>query len=150
MHVTWKGEDYVAVFEHAQLTNPQMNWSLGILIPASIIDSPINNAITTAIIVAFVIIGLIALITYFASAKVTQPLVEMRNAMAEIAHGDGDLTKRLEVKSNDEIGALAIEFNTFTDKLRSLLKDTAANTKAVSDAADHLRDVSHATSKLCT
>jgi len=136
-----------------------MNWSLGILIPASIIDSPINNAITTAIIVAFVIIGLIALITYFASAKVTQlityfasakvtqPLVEMRNAMAEIAHGDGDLTKRLEVKSNDEIGALAIEFNTFTDKLRSLLKDTAANTKAVSDAADHLRDVSHATSK---
>ncbi|MEC9481021.1 MAG: methyl-accepting chemotaxis protein, partial [Pseudomonadota bacterium] len=147
VHVTWKGEDYVAVFEHAQLTNPQMNWSLGILIPASIIDSPINNAITTAIIVAFVIIGLIALITYFASAKVTQPLVEMRNAMAEIAHGDGDLTKRLEVKSNDEIGALAIEFNTFTDKLRSLLKDTAANTKAVSDAADHLRDVSHATSK---
>ena len=136
VHVTWKGEDYVAVFEHAQLTNPQMNWSLGILIPASIIDSPINNAITTAIIVAFVI-----------SAKVTQPLVEMRNAMAEIAHGDGDLTKHLEVKSNDEIGALAIEFNTFTDKLRSLLKDTAANTKAVSDAADHLRDVSHATSK---
>ena len=146
VHVTWKGEDYVAVFEHAQLTNPQMNWSLGILIPASIIDSPINNAITTAIIVAFVIIGLIALITYFASAKVTQPLVEMRNAMAEIAHGDGDLTKRLEVKSNDEIGALVIEFNTFTDKLRSLPKDTA-NTKAVSDAADHLRDVSHATSK---
>ncbi|MDY6976168.1 MAG: methyl-accepting chemotaxis protein [Pseudomonadota bacterium] len=147
VNVTWKGEDYVAVFEHAKLTHPQMNWSLGILIPASIIDSPISNAITTAIIVAIVIIGLIALITYFASAKVTQPLVEMRNAMAEIAHGDGDLTKRLEVTSNDEIGALAVEFNTFTDKLRSLLKDTAANTKAVSDAADHLRDVSQATSK---
>lgn len=147
VHVTWKGEDYVAVFEHAQLTNPQMNWSLGILIPASIIDSPINNAITTAIIVAFVIIGLIALITYFASAKVTQPLVEMRNAMAEIAHGDGDLTKRLEVKSNDEIGALAVEFNTFTDKLRALLLDTATSTKAVSDAADHLRDVSRSTSR---
>ena len=147
VNVTWKGEDYVAVFEHAKLTHPQMNWSLGILMPASIIDSPINNAITTAIIVAIVIIGLIALITYFASAKVTQPLVEMRNAMAEIAHGDGDLTKRLEVKSNDEIGALAVEFNTFTDKLRSLLKDTAANTKTVSDAADHLRDVSQATSK---
>ncbi|NQY19599.1 MAG: methyl-accepting chemotaxis protein [Alteromonas sp.] len=146
-HVTWKGEEYVAVFEHATLTSPQMNWSLGILIPASIINTPISNAITTAIIVAIVIIALIAVITYFASAKVTQPLVEMRNAMAEIAHGDGDLTKRLEVKSNDEIGALAVEFNTFTDKLRVLLKDTAASTKAVSDAADHLRDVSHATSQ---
>jgi methyl-accepting chemotaxis protein len=145
--VVWKGEEYVAVFEHAALDTPQMNWSLGILIPASIINTPINTAITTATVVAFVIIGLIALITYIASAKVTKPLAEMRSAMAEIARGDGDLTKRLEVKSNDEIGALAIEFNTFTDKLRDLLKDTALSTKAVSDAADHLRDVSHATSQ---
>lgn len=145
--VVWKGEEYVAVFEHAALDAPQMNWSLGILIPASIINTPINTAITTATVVAFVIIGLIALITYIASAKVTKPLAEMRSAMAEIARGDGDLTKRLEVKSNDEIGALAIEFNTFTDKLRDLLKDTALSTKAVSDAADHLRDVSHATSQ---
>lgn len=147
VQVTWKGEEYVAVFEHAKLAHPQMNWSLGILIPASIINTPINHAITTATVVAIVIIALIALITYLASAKVTQPLVEMRSAMAEIAHGDGDLTKRLEVKSNDEIGALAVEFNTFTDKLRGLLKDTATSTKAVSDAADHLRDVSHATSQ---
>ncbi|WP_334012825.1 methyl-accepting chemotaxis protein [Alteromonas sp. S167] len=145
--VVWKGEEYVAVFEHAALDTPQMNWSLGILIPASIINTPINTAITTATVVAFVIIGLIALITYIASAKVTKPLAEMRSAMAEIARGDGDLTKRLEVKSNDEIGALAVEFNTFTDKLRDLLKDTALSTKAVSDAADHLRDVSHATSQ---
>ena len=147
VHLTWKGEDYVAVFEHAKLDVPQMNWALGILIPASIVNDPINSAITTAIIVAALIIALIAIITYIASAKITQPLVEMRNAMSEIANGDGDLTKRLEVKSKDEIGALAVEFNTFTDKLRALLQDTANSTKAVSDAADHLRDVSKATSR---
>lgn len=144
--VIWQGEEYVAVFRHAKLDNPTMDWSLGILIPASIIAAPINNAISTAVIVALAIICLIALITYVASAKITQPLTKMRVAMADIASGDGDLTKRLDITSKDEIGALAVEFNRFTDKLRGLLTETALNTKAVSDAADHLRDVSQSTS----
>jgi methyl-accepting chemotaxis protein len=145
--VTWRGEAYFAVFEHAKLESPEMNWSVGILVPASVINTPINTAMTTAAVVAFVIIGLIVLITYLASVKVTRPLREMRNAMSEIANGDGDLTKRLEVNSNDEVGALAVEFNTFTDKLRALLRDTASNTRMVAEAAVHLRDVSQATSK---
>lgn len=145
-NVTWRGVDYVAIYRHARIDTPQMDWSVGILVPASIINAPINNAITTAIIVAFVIISLIAAITYFASAKITQPLTRMRNAMSEIASGDGDLTKRLDIHSKDELGALANEFNRFTDKLRVLLTDTAENTKAVSTAADHLRDVSQSTS----
>ncbi|WP_338454154.1 methyl-accepting chemotaxis protein [uncultured Alteromonas sp.] len=144
--VIWQGEEYVAVFRHAKLDNPTMDWSLGILIPASIIAAPINSAISTAVIVALAIICLIALITYVASAKITQPLTKMRVAMADIASGDGDLTKRLDITSKDEIGALAVEFNRFTDKLRGLLTETALNTKAVSDAADHLRDVSQSTS----
>jgi methyl-accepting chemotaxis protein len=146
VNVTWRGVDYVAIYRHASIDTPQMDWSVGILVPASIINAPINNAITTAIIVAMVIISLIAAITYFASAKITQPLTRMRNAMSEIASGDGDLTKRLEIHSKDELGALANEFNRFTDKLRVLLTDTAENTKAVSSAADHLRDVSQSTS----
>lgn len=146
VEVTWKGKEYVAFFRHANLTSPHMDWSLGILIPASIIDGPIEGAITTAIIIALIIIILIALITFIASAKITTPLVNMRYAMAEIARGEGDLTKRLTVHSNDEIGALAQEFNTFTDKLRHLLKETALNTQAVAEAAAHLRDVSQNTS----
>lgn len=146
VNVTWRGVDYVAIYRHARIDTPQMDWSVGILVPASIINAPINNAITTAIIVAIVIIALIAAITYFASAKITQPLTRMRRAMSEIASGDGDLTKRLDIDSKDELGALANEFNRFTDKLRELLTDTAENTKAVSSAADHLRDVSQSTS----
>lgn len=145
--VMWRGEEYVAVYQHASIESPKMDWTLGILVPASIIDAPIQTATRTAAIVAFIIISLIAAITFFASAKITLPLTRMRTAMAEIASGDGDLTKRLDIDSKDEIGALANEFNLFVDKLRALLKDTADNTKAVSDAAEHLRDVSQNTSK---
>ena len=143
--VTWRGESYFAVYEHAALEEPVMDWSLGILIPASLIDEPINEAITSATIMSVIIILIIAAITFVAGSRITRPILEMKEAMAEIASGDGDLTKRLEIKSNDEIGALAAEFNRFTDKLRKLLQQTATHTTAVAEAAAHLRDVSQKT-----
>ncbi|MEW9797512.1 methyl-accepting chemotaxis protein [Alteromonas sp. CYL-A6] len=144
--VTWRGESYIAVFRHASLDNPKMDWTLGILIPESLITDPINSAITTATLVSVVIIAIIALITYLAGSRITRPIIKMKAAMAEIANGDGDLTKRLDIESNDEIGELAGEFNRFTDKLRDLLQQTATHTSAVADAAAHLRDVSQDTS----
>ncbi|MCU7555048.1 methyl-accepting chemotaxis protein [Alteromonas sp. ASW11-19] len=144
--VTWRGQDFYAVYEHAKLDSPTMDWSLGILIPASLITDPINEAITSAAILSLVIILIIAAITYTVGARITRPILKMRDAMAEIASGDGDLTKRLEITSNDEVGALAAEFNRFTDTLRDLLRQTASHTEAVADAAAHLRDVSHSSS----
>ncbi len=147
VELTWQGQDYIAVYKHAKLDVPLMDWTLGILVPVSIISEPISNAITSAVFAAIIIIVLIALITFWASAKVTKPILKMRDAMAEIASGDGDLTKRLDIHREDEIGALAHEFNRFTDKLRDLLKETATHTRAVAEAAAHLSSVSQNTNK---
>ncbi|MCW8107653.1 methyl-accepting chemotaxis protein [Alteromonas ponticola] len=145
VELQWQGKPYMAVFKHASLDVPKMDWTLGVLVPASIISDPISDAITSAVVTAVIIIALIALITYWASSKVTRPILKMRDAMAEIANGDGDLTKRLDIHRDDEIGALAHEFNRFTDKLRGLLKDTATHTRAVAEAAAHLSSVSQNT-----
>lgn len=145
--VTWKGETYTAYFRHASLDDPKMDWTLGFLVPTSIIDEPINNAILSATAIAIFIILTVAFITYLVSGKLIEPLNNMKLAMEEIASGDGDLTKQLDIISNDEIGALGSEFNRFTEKLRKLLKEITFNTKTVSDAAEHLRDVSQSTSK---
>ncbi len=123
-----------------------MDWALGILIPESLISDPINDTIMTATLVSLIIILIIAAVTFYAGSKITSPIKKMRTAMAEIASGDGDLTKRLDIESEDEIGALAVEFNRFTDKLRDLLRETASHTRAVAEAAAHLRDVSQDTS----
>lgn len=144
--LTWKGESYIGVFHRISLDEPNINWTLVLLIPADLINGPIQSATTTAVVVSVVIIALIAFITYWASAKITRPILQMKQAMSEIASGDGDLTKSLTIHSNDEVGALAQEFNLFTDKLRHLLQQTAQQTQAVADAARHLSDVSQATS----
>src|SRR5581483_4891280 len=51
---------------------------------------------------------------------VTEPLKQVVNKMQEIARGEGDLTKRLQVMGKDEIGEVAEAFNTFVDKLQTV------------------------------
>lgn len=146
MNVTWQGEDYVVVFEHVTIGGAKMDWSMGLLVPESLVTAPVEQAFYTAVIVALIIIALVLGITYATGSTVVAPILRMKKAMAEIARGDGDLTKRLDVRSNDEIGELATEFNRFTDKLRELLSQTAMNTQAVAAAAQQLKDVSQNTS----
>lgn len=55
-----------------------------------------------------------------------------------IASGEGDLTKRLDVRNADEIGELAQRFNTFTDNLQAMVKTVAEAALKVSGASKEL------------
>lgn len=48
-------------------------------------------------------------------------LLRVSDALAEISSGEGDLTQRLEPNSNDEVGQLAINFNTFVGNMHSMV-----------------------------
>jgi methyl-accepting chemotaxis protein len=64
---------------------------------------------------------LIAIILGYALAvQVTQPLRRYIRATEELARGHGDLTKRLEVHTNDELGSLARNLNRVFAKIHQL------------------------------
>ena len=52
---------------------------------------------------------------------IVNPLKNIKKIVEEIAQGEADLTKRLDIISNDEIGELAKWFNIFLDKLSELI-----------------------------
>ncbi|MEA4815533.1 MAG: HAMP domain-containing sensor histidine kinase [Lachnospiraceae bacterium] len=56
-----------------------------------------------------------AILVYISGKRITKPLLEMNEAAKVIANGNFD--KRLEVKSNDEIGELAKSFNYMAESL---------------------------------
>ncbi len=51
-----------------------------------------------------------------------RPLRLMKDNLDDIAAGEGDLTRRLAVTSNDELGELATSFNRFVDKIHGLVR----------------------------
>lgn len=52
---------------------------------------------------------------------VVQPILTVSSHLKEISEGDGDLTRRIDYASADEIGRVAAGFNAFVDKTRSIV-----------------------------
>lgn len=75
--------------------------------------------------------------TYLYSKRTLKPLNQIVSAMEEIAKGDADLTKKLNVKSKDEFGKLAFAFNDFTEGIKSLILEVKKTTDQVIESADN-------------
>lgn len=66
------------------------------------------------------LISVCAVLSYSISHILTRPLSELSKTSKAIA--DGDFAKRCSVKSNDEVGRLAVDFNTMVDELENNIK----------------------------
>ena len=76
------------------------------------------------------------------TSKMIQPIKAVVDGLRDVAEGEGDLTKRLTVKSRDEVGDLAKWFNTFMEKLQTMIKSIAENAGEVTVSAGGLSDIS--------
>jgi methyl-accepting chemotaxis protein len=83
-------------------------------------------------------IPLLAFIYFFVGKVVTRPLDEMVNGLRSIANGEGDLTRRLEVKSQDEIGQASKVFNDMMANFSTLVRQVSESASHVSGAAHTL------------
>ncbi len=70
-------------------------------------------------------------VAYLIANMVVTPLQRAAQAMDEIAHGDGDLTRRLEARNRDEIGLLSSAFNRFVNRVQSIVSQTSKATGEV-------------------
>ncbi|RFU48864.1 methyl-accepting chemotaxis protein [Paraburkholderia sp. DHOC27] len=112
-------------------TSPQLGWKYIGLIPHAEMMASANRL--SAILVAgglLVLVAALALTTAL-GRRLTAPLRQVSNGMQDIASGDGDLTQRLPVTSQDEVGVLAAQFNAFVEKLNHVLLDVRANSETL-------------------
>jgi methyl-accepting chemotaxis protein len=79
------------------------------------------------------------------SRRITRPLRAVVERLDELARGDADLTVRLPIASQDEVGQLAHSLNVFLDKLHALVQEirdasvrVGAASQQLSGAATHL------------
>lgn len=74
----------------------------------------------------------------YAARRISTPLRTTAERLAELAAGEADLTRRLEISSQDEVGAVAEHFNAFLDKLHELIVQVADVANRVASAAEEL------------
>lgn len=90
-----------------------------------------------------IIAALLILFSVVLSRSITRPLHLTIDALRDVASGEGDLTRKLEVMGADEISTLAREFNTFIEKLRTMLSQVATSTEELVRATHAVAAISN-------
>jgi methyl-accepting chemotaxis protein len=93
----------------------------------------------------FLICGISLLMLFLGSIvlvrTISNSLRRLTQMIQDIAEGEGDVTRRLEVAgglSNDELGEVSRLFNLFMDKLQEILRGVAAHTQELGTASRQL------------
>lgn len=92
-------------------------------IDKSIIKKQIHILMIKILVSVIILLFISVCIIAFISKKIISPIIEIESQLKEMSTGEGDLTKRLTINTNDEIGRLSKEFNSFLDNLNILISD---------------------------
>ena len=101
----------------------------------------IGAAVSTAVTILAVL--LCAAIAYRTARSITRPLEDTVGVLRNIAEGEGDLTRRVNQSTGDELGEMGKWFNTFMVKLDGLIGRVARSTQVVAGSSENLFTVSH-------
>jgi methyl-accepting chemotaxis protein len=112
-------------------TSPELGWKYIGLIPHHEMMASANRLSTILIAAGLLALAAALALTTALGRKLTAPLRQVSNGMQDIASGDGDLTQRLPVTSDDEVGVLAAQFNAFVEKLNGVLLNIRANSETL-------------------
>jgi len=83
------------------------------------------------------IISVILLIAF----GIVRGISQVATSINDIAQGEGDLTRRLEITSNDEIGTLGKGFNIFIEKLQGIIRGIVSNSQQVEQSSQAMAQV---------
>ncbi len=93
----------------------------------SVISETLNN-FKDLFIIFPIVLGLFAvfiiILTIIISRSLINTIISIATVLKDLSEGDGNLTKRIKVNSNDELGDLANSFNKFISKLHNIVLKT--------------------------
>ena len=118
---------------------PELNLYVVAEVPeAEVLGNVMRSALIAALIAGLVGGGIALLIIYVISRAIAAPVARAADMLGDIASGNGDLSRRMAVESDDEVGALASAFNRFIASLNVTIREVRDSTEAIASASSQI------------
>jgi methyl-accepting chemotaxis protein len=114
---------------------PSVNWYVGLSIDKDKAYATLSKFRASAVVATIVAVIATVVLLGMLIRVLMQPLLLMGRAMRDIAQGEGDLTKRLNVQSRDEFGELATSFNQFVERIHGSIREVSSATQQLNEVA---------------
>ena len=113
-------------------------WQLVVALDESEATAGLRAIAATSIITLLIVAAITAVVFGLLLSLLLRRLLGVRNAMDNIASGEGDLTQRLPEEGNDEVTQIARAFNRFVGKMEEVLIEVRTSSEAVHHAANEI------------
>ncbi len=134
--VNYKGKKVVSSYSTIDIEG--LDWFLISEVELSEIMAPIKSLTWQVLLVALIIAGIVAVTGIFVSKSITQPINYINKNMQDIAEGEGDLTKRIQIANKDELGDLANNFNKFVTKIEDIIIQVKSSSQQLNLGTDEI------------
>ena len=142
MHNDLFGEEALIVFEPAPLGGESGAWSFAMAMPMSEVLEAVTAIEGQVIVIGLSGLAGLMVVILLLARGISRPLETAALAMEDVAGGEGDLTRRLEVKGADELARLGRAFNAFAEQVRGVVAQVAAHCETLTDTATRLQETS--------
>jgi len=136
------GSDMTFFFSPIRISNSTTPWSFAVAISTKTVMAPVYDMIRVAVYISIAMLIAVTIVAMFMSLSISKPIMKVTKTIKNISEGEGDLTKRIEFRSGDEIGTLVNYFNKLMDTIQHPIKETKTTVSGLATAADKLSSVS--------
>src|SRR5690554_392825 len=109
------------------------------------LESQVRSSVNTTLgiigLSALVLLVLVSLVTLYVAQRMVRPLQQTAAALQDISRGEGDLTQRLPVATDYEVGDVARGFNDFVEKIQQLVREVQTAVRSLSQSTESMKHV---------
>jgi len=117
-----------------------VDWYVGVVLDKEKAYQPLIEARNTAILVGIISLLVSAVLLHLLFQQLMKPILHLNKAVYQISQGDGDLTQRVNVESDDEIGQLSENFNHFIETIHQSMQQVQAAAHILEEHIGQVRD----------
>ncbi|MDR1858023.1 MAG: methyl-accepting chemotaxis protein [Treponema sp.] len=135
-----------------QIGDTGKSWSIMVVATEDFMLLEVNAMRRFAIMLGAILIVVAAAIVFIILTRTVKPIITVANTLKDIAQGEGDLTKSVNVHSKDEVGDLAKYFNETLGKIKALVltikKEGVVLTDIGNDLASNMTETAAAVNEI--
>ena len=130
--------DVIVLMTSFEIGNSGTTWSIMIATEEDYVLKEVHQITQFTIILAIIAILISAIIVFIVLGIITQPIVKVTETLKDISEGEGDLTRTIKIKGNDEVADLSRYFNRTLEKIKILIITIKQKATALSDIGSDL------------
>lgn len=136
IEVTSKGVHYITAYAPILDSSGEIVGVLGVDYIVDDLMASLNGIVRIIILIGVVLVLVSAVISIWMSGNITKGLLVVDEKINDLVSNNGDLTREIELRGNDEVTDIADSINKLLDYIRSVVSSISVSSKELSSSVD--------------